>query len=362
MLTGMTFLQGYILTEHLGIPRAQQGKLTGDLQFWTEIVAVLLASPFGILSDRIGRRPVMVFGVCMFALGYALYPFAASADELLVYRLIYAVGAAACATMIASLANDYPEERSRGTMIGIGSTMNVLGVMAVALGLSQLPALLVPRGIKAVAAGKVTFGLAALVCAASAVVFHAGLKGGTPASSGERASLGVLLGSGLRAAANPRIALSYAVSFTGRADVVIKGMFLSLWAIHDGHDWGLTPGQAMARFGLVLGFMQAVSLLWQPLFGMVMDRLNRVTAVIIAMAFASTGYLAMGRISSPLDFAMLPAFAVLSIGSSSAIISSIALVGQEAPLRERGSVIGYDRAMGGGRHSRVQQGRRRVVR
>jgi MFS family permease len=186
------------------------------------------------------------------------------------------------------------------------------------------------------------FGTAALLCFASAAVFRFGLKGGTPAAAGERATLGVLLGSGLRAAANPRIALSYAVSFTGRADVVIKGMFLSLWAIHDGREWGLNPGEAMARFGLVLGFMQAVSLVWQPLYGMMMDRLNRVTAVIIAMAFAGSGYLAMGLISSPLDFAMLPAFAVLTIGSSSAIISSIALVGQEAPLRERGAVIGMN--------------------
>jgi MFS family permease len=340
MLTGMTFLQGYILTEHLGIPRADQGRLTGDLQFWTEVVAVILASPFGILSDRVGRRPVMIFGVCMMGIGYLLYPYAESADELLGFRLIFAVGASASATMLGSLANDYPAEQSRGTMIGFGSTMNVIGVMFVALGLSQLPAVLTPRGVDAITAGKIMFGIAALMCLVSAGVFRAGLKGGTPADATERASLKVLMGSGLRAAANPRIALGYAVSFTGRADVVIKGMFLSLWAIHDGHEWGLSPGAAMARFGLVLGFMQGVSLLWQPLFGVMMDRLNRVTAVIIAMAFASSGYMAMGLITSPLDFAMLPAFAVLTIGSSSAIISSIALVGQEAPVRERGAVIG----------------------
>ena len=340
MLTGMTFLQGYILSEHLHIPRGQQGGIVGDLQFWTEVVSVILTNPFGIMSDRIGRRPVMIFGVLMMGIGYLLYPFATSVAGLMGYRLFFAVGASACATMIASLSNDYPAERSRGTMIGFSSSMNVIGVMFIALGLSQLPALLVPRGVEPVAAGKLMFGIAAALCFVSLGIFRWGLKGGTPVAPGERADLRTLFGSGLRAASNPRIALAYATSFTGRADVVIKGMFLSLWAIHDGHELGMNPGQAMARFGLVLGFMQGVSLVWQPLYGLLMDRVNRVTAVVIAMAFASAGYLSMGLITSPLDFAMLPAFAVLTIGSSSAIISSIALVGQEAPLTQRGSVIG----------------------
>jgi hypothetical protein len=242
--------------------------------------------------------------------------------------------------MISSLPNDYAQDRSRGTMIGFGSTLNVIGVMFVAMGLSQIPALLTPRGTDPVTAGKIMFGIAAALCFVSVAIFRWGLKGGTPVAHADRAGLRVLLGSGMRAAANPRIALAYATSFTGRADVVIKGMFLSLWAIHDGREWGLSPGAAMARFGIVLAIMQAISLVWQPLFGMIMDRLNRVTAVAIAMAFASSGYLSMGLITSPLDFAMLPAFAILTIGSSSAIISSIALVGQEAPVRERGAVIG----------------------
>jgi len=38
MLTGMSFLSGYILTEHLHIPVAEQGGLTGDLGFWSDVV------------------------------------------------------------------------------------------------------------------------------------------------------------------------------------------------------------------------------------------------------------------------------------------------------------------------------------
>ena len=57
-LTGMSLLQGYILTVHLELPRGIQGTVSGDLSFWTEIVMVLMFIPFGILADRVGRRPM----------------------------------------------------------------------------------------------------------------------------------------------------------------------------------------------------------------------------------------------------------------------------------------------------------------
>jgi MFS family permease len=145
--------------------------------------------------------------------------------------------------------------------------------------------------------------------------------------------------SGLRAARNPRIGLSYAAAFAARSDLVIKGLFLALWAIQDGMQQGLNPGQAMARFGVMLAIMSGTSLVAAPFFGWLMDHVNRVTATLIALAFACCGYLSMGIITSPLDFEMLPYFLVLSLGSSFMLKASLGLIGQEAPLRERASVI-----------------------
>ena len=47
----------------------------------------------------------------------------------------------------------------------------------------------------------------------------------------------------------------------------------------------------------------------------------------------------MGIISSPLDNAMLPFFALLAIGQGSAIIASVTLLGQEASAAERGTIV-----------------------
>lgn len=339
MLAGMNILQAYVLTENLQIGRGEQGTVTGNLAFWQEIIAILLIKPCGVLADRIGRRPVMVAGICIIALGFALFPFAASVTELTVYRAIFAVGSAALAAVIAVVTNDYPAENSRGKLQGFGSLMAAFGVLFVSLVLAQIPAVLRARGVDPVSAGQVMFLAAAAICIASSVVLQFGLKGGVPTTGAERPGWRRLLASGFRAGRNPRILLSYVCAFSGRADNALKGTFVSLWALAAAPAAGLSAAEALARAGLVVGFMGAVGLVWTPLFGFLLDRLNRVTGVALAMGLAGAGFASMGFITSPLDLAMLPAFALLSIGQLSAILASVTLVGQEAPAAERGSVI-----------------------
>ncbi len=338
-LTGMSLLQGYILTEHLDIPRRTQGTISGDLAFWTEIITLALFVPFGILADRIGRRPIIAFGLFMLGLGWGLYPFATSVTHLLVFLIIYAVGVAATAGILATLVNDYPQERSRGKFIGFTSMCNVLGTIFVARIIGSIPAALGERGVDPVTGGKVMFLTMAGICAITVVVVLTALKAGTPVKARQRPPTGELLTSGLRAMRNPRISIAYAGAFAARSDVVIKGLFLALWAIQAGDQLGLNPGQAMARFGTMIAIMYIVSLASAPLFGWFIDQVNRMTATIVALVFATAGYLSMRIMSSPLEFSMLPYLVILTLGSGFMTKSSMALIGQEAPVKERGSVI-----------------------
>lgn len=339
MLSGASLLLAYLLTEHLNIPRPQQGTVSGELSFWVEVVAILLYNPFGVLADRIGRRPVYIIGMLFIALGYGLMPFATTADELLAYRLVYAVGMAATSGTMATLTSDYPREDSRGLMIGVTSIFNTLGAIFVAGVIGRIPAWLAGYGYDPVTGGKTMYLTAAALCLFTVIVARVGLAPGTPVARHERPPVKKLLGSGLRAAGNPRIALAYAGSFAARSDLVIKGLFFALWAIQDGFKQGLNPGQAMARFGIMIIIMSGVSVVSAPIFGWFIDRVNRVTAFIVALCFASCGYLSMVMITSPLDFAMAPFFIVISLGSSFMMKASLSLVGQEANRAERGSVL-----------------------
>ena len=339
MLSGGPILTGYLLTEHLGIPRGQTGTIAGELSFWVEIVAILLFNPFGVLADRIGRRPVFIMGILIIGVGFGLSPFATTANELLIYRMIYAVGMAATAGTMATLTSDYPREDSRGLMVGITSIMNTLGAMFVAGVLARIPAALAGYGYDAVTGGTVMFMVAAVLCVVASIAARYGLAAGTPVARQDRPKTSTLIKSGLRNARNPRIALAYAGSFAARSDLVIKGLFLTLWAIQDGFRQGMTPGESMARFGIMLILMSSVGIVSAPVFGYFIDRVNRLTAFIVALVCATTGYLSMGLITSPLDFAMWPYFVVITWGSGFMMKSSLSLVGQEAPIKERGSVI-----------------------
>jgi MFS family permease len=338
-LTGMSILQPYILTEHLDIPRRVQGTLSGDLSFWTEIVMLLLFMPFGILADRIGRRPVYVLGISLIGLGWGLYPFAGSTMELLFYRLIFAAGVAATTGTLSTLVNDYPTERSRGKYIGMTAMLNILGTIFAARIIGGIPEQLSLRGYDAVTGGTVMFTSMAAICFLTAVIARFGLKAGTPVNKRDRLPARELYKSGLRAARNSRIAFSYAAAMAARSDVVIKGLFLALWAVQSGRQMGLSSGEAMAKFGTAIAVMYAVSFVSAPLFGWFIDKVDRMTAMCVALFVAASGYLAMYFLSSPIDFAMLPLLIVLTLGTGFMVKAQMALIGQEAPVKERGSVI-----------------------
>lgn len=338
-LSGIAILQSYILNAHLHIPRGEQGTLAGNLAFWSELVGLVLFVPFGMASDRIGRRPVLSFGFALVGLGWALYPFAGDTTELLQFRLIYAVGAAAVAGTLATLVNDYPIDASRGKLIGVTSVMNTLGTMFFGGVIGRIPDLLAERGYDLDDGGKVMFLTGATLCAVMAVLCARGLKAGTPLARAERAPPAELAAAVGRALRNPRIALAYAGALIARSDVVIKGLFLSLWAIHAGREAGMSPGRAIAQFGTVIIIMYIVSLVSAPVFGWFIDQVNRVTAMIVALVVASAGYLSMWFVESPLDMAALPLLVLLTLGTGFMVKSAMALIGQEAPVRERSSVI-----------------------
>jgi len=74
MLAALSFLQPLIL-KIIGIDRAIQGTLSGDLNFYQELVVLFLVPFVGATADKLGRRPLMLAGLaiiacCMLLLAY----------------------------------------------------------------------------------------------------------------------------------------------------------------------------------------------------------------------------------------------------------------------------------------------------
>ncbi len=346
VLAGMNFIQGYILTEMLAIPRSNQGTISGNLAFTQEIIAILLVAMFGMLSDRIGRRPVMVFGTLVVAIGFALYPYATSITELFIYRAVFATGAAALSAVLAIIVNDYPQERSRGKLISVHSVLNALGVAVFAILLGRLPTVFTSNGYDPVTSGQYTMLLVAGLTFVSGLIFLRGLKGGTPEKHYNKPSVGELVKVGIESAKNPRIALAFGATLLARADVSVNGIFISLWAITSGAALGLSAGEAIKRVVVVIVITNLLSIVWAFVFGSIIDRINRVTAMVIAMSLGTVAYGSMYFVDSPLNYSNLPFFILISASAIGTVIATSSLIGQEAPMRQRGTVIGVSTFFG----------------
>ncbi|ASQ90094.1 MFS transporter [Prosthecochloris sp. GSB1] len=340
MITFLSIGQTYILNVHLGIPVSEQGAISGDLVFWTELVTLLFFIPAGILMDRIGRKQVYVAGFVLMGITYALYPFASSVNALLLFRVFYALAIVAIAGALSTVLVDYPAERSRGKMVALIGLLNGLGIVITNQFFGSLPELLTSRGIGKIEAGFITHLSIALLAVVTALVCAAGLKKGIPVNSSERLPLGELFKSGFTAAKNPKILLSYSAAFIARGDQSINGTFLSLWGITAGLAMGMESGEAFRKGTTIFIITQIAALLWAPLIGPVIDRINRVSALALCMFLAMIGNLSVLLLENPFEPIGYLVFILLGIGQISVFLGAQSLIGQEAPRATRGSVLG----------------------
>ena len=356
----LSISQPYVLTEIVGIPPEEHGRITGFLVTMQEIVALLLIGSIGALSDRFGRRPLFALGVLVAGIGFALYSTAQSEFDLYLYRFVYAIGVAAAGVMIAVTAADYPAESSRGKLSGVTGFLNGLGVaVAAALVLPRLPALFQAQGASAADAGRYMLLVMAAVAIVTAIVMQAGLKGGTPTGRSVKVSLRKAMWIGLsQGRVSPRLAVCYAGSFIARADLTLVAVFVSLWLQQVGRNEGLDSAAAFKKTGIMLAIIPMSSLLWAPVAGFLIDRFHRLACVCAALLVAGIGYVLLGLQENPFTVIGYLGAVLVGIGQMSVILTVTGLLGQETPLDVRGSVIGFRKPVWRGRHPDDQPSRR----
>ncbi|MFT4591846.1 MAG: MFS family permease [Gammaproteobacteria bacterium] len=343
----ISFIQPYLLTEILHMPASEQGTFTGLLHSLQEALTILLTGFIGALSDRSGRRKLFALGFAIMAFGYLLMPLSESATQLIIFRCLFAIGAAMVPIMMLACHIDYIQDRSLGRWIGVTAILTGAGAVFMAIVLVKTPEMFLNAGADAVAAGRYAYWVGAAMCLLSATLLWLGLSNQKPAAP-ERSEVWKQLYAGIRAGLdNPKLMLSYFAAFIGRGDLVIISVFFSLWITQDGADAGIGTAEALARAGIMFGIIQLSAMVWAPLIGMIADRVNRVTALAFGLSIGAVGYFWMGQVEDPFGSGMLPAAILLGIGEISVIISANTLMGQEAAPNIRGAIVGVYGLMGG---------------
>ena len=338
----INFIQPLVF-QGLEVPSDQQGTLTANLGLLSDVIALGVMVIIGAVSDRTGRRVIVMVGFLLLIVGLGLYPRAEGIAQLYLFRGIVGLGMGVISTAMLTVIQDYPQDRSRGKYTGMNSVFSGLGVMVMAVGIMRLPEMFVEGGATQNAAVINTF----LVCVGigifAALLARFGLSGALPDPDHRTESVfGGVSDAIAEARKNPRLLLSFIAAFAARGDLAVAGTYFALWFMYIGTAQGIDSTEVATISGQYFGLLNLAIMVWAPIYGVIIDRVNRVTAVTLGLATASAGYFLMGSIDNPFNPAIIiPACILLGMGETSAVVSCGSLVGQEAPPRIRGSVIGF---------------------
>src|ERR1700712_388248 len=97
---------------------ASQSQMQWAVDSYALVFAGLLITA-GVLGDRLGRKKVLIFGMAAFGTTSALCSFASSSTELILFRALMGIGAAAVQPQTLSIIQNVFEPRERGKAIGI---------------------------------------------------------------------------------------------------------------------------------------------------------------------------------------------------------------------------------------------------
>lgn len=341
LLSFVNQIQPFLLTNFLGIPVAEQGVVTGGLTFWEELVGLFAVALGGVLSDKLGRRPVFALGFLILGLGFFLFPFAGSLRMLLGFKVLFSVGSVLTVGMMSAVVADYVINRDRGKANGYGGIMNGMGAIFAVFVLVQIPGWLIEGGMGVREAGRITYWIAAGLAGLSALVMWLGLKAGRHDESLDEPSFRQLLRDGIAATRDPGVALAYGGSFVARGHLLVMGSFLALWINKAGTVQGIAPGEITAQLGIIIGISQSVALFGAPIYGWLSDRTNRVVAVIVSNVVAVLGFGGLYFVDDPFSGMMIGMASLAALGQIGSIITTQVLIQQQAPLAVRGSVIGF---------------------
>ena len=332
--------QAYLLTDGLKWPRERLGRAQGNLSSTDELVALFMVVIWGVISDRIGRRPVFAAGFLLMSLALFLYPLAGSVygsgasvfNSLLFYRVIFAFGGSAAADMLTVVVADYAGEGRRARLSGIMGFSTGLGAC---FGVFVLVRAVAWMGIKG------SFWLASALMAVGFLIVALGVKPAPKAASEDKETVVVercwwkkmVIGFKL-VRSKPALVAAYLGAFVARGDSIMLPVFLSPWIA------SLNANQDAKTASKIVGYSQLMALLGAPLIGWLGDRFGRGKLMCFIALLSATSQASMLFLQDPTSKVAILLVCLQGFAQIGMIIGSMAVLAAEAPPESRGAVGG----------------------
>jgi DHA1 family tetracycline resistance protein-like MFS transporter len=270
-----------------GIDRAAE--IGGWLLFAYAIMQFVFSPIIGGLSDRFGRRPILLITLAALGVDYAMMAWSPTLWWLFVGRMISGIMGATWAAANSCVA-DVVEPAKRGSVYGLLGGAGAAGfVLGPALG-----------GAFGLLGDRVPFIVASVLCLIGAVYGAYALKETLPPEKRRAFSLARAnpFGTMLQMAKAPLVLgcliTIFFMQFAAQSNFAVWSYYGTLQ-----FDWApLTIGATVALFGILLALIQGL------LVGKVIDRFGAVPTAVYSLFFAIPSYLIIGFASST-EFAIL---------------------------------------------------------
>lgn len=292
------------------------------------LMQFIFAPGWGRLSDRVGRRPVLLVGLFGSALSYLAFGLAGSLAVLFVARAASGMMGANIGVAQAYIADvTPPQDRAKG-----------MGMIGAAFGLGFIfgPAL---GGLLSRFGPEWPFLGAAALSAANGVVAYFRLpeslppsaRAAQPARAGLRARLATVVG------ASPRLRRLYATAFLTTLALSAVEATLAMWAVR---RWLLTQesiGYGFAAIGLVAALAQGV------LVARLVKRMGERRSALLGLALLAVAMAAVPL--APTLPLVAAALALWAIGQGAATPAVTAMISHQAGPAEQGRILAASQSL-----------------
>ena len=339
------------------------GSINGAMQSIGQVAMLLFIGILGVLSDRIGRKPLAVTGFAVLAVFFVLFlysntiasflgipsdtaatlcaalSFTSDQDAfrsfspglLIAYliRFVIGFGLVMVFPQFKAMIADYTDEKSRGKGMAFNGLMIGLGALLVFTVFSPLGR---RSGIE------MLFYASALIGVVGVLMSFLGLKERLPERKEQNAGVKELIHVVRKSLA---MKASYLCALVTRVDVPITATYLITWAVQIAPRYSMSSETASFKGAVPMMVMSTFTLVAFPVFGILLDRWGRVPTIILALFLGGMGFLIIAGAPSPfLSSATLIGVTLVGCSVCGAVVGSSALAADASPPELMGSTLG----------------------
>jgi MFS family permease len=338
------------LMDVAGLDRRHLGKVTGSMGIIYDIIRITFVGVFGALSDRFGRKTLLITGAIVSALSYFYFAFTPNMAVLLGVNLILLAMQIVTPQLLPTFF-DYTLPHCRGRIsslfafsmtLGVFLSYRILGPMSREFTIPSF--ILLGSWISLVVVVLVWLGIVDLTPAREKVDLKWKSILATTKNSFKNFSDAWPI-----VRKSPGLLFTYAVAFVEKSDVAVQILFFFAWAVAAARQFHITTSEATAEAAITISWGSLVALTTYFIGGLIIDRFGRKVALMVGLLFSGTAFVFLGFLDNPFVVWAAVAIAMRGFGTSAASLSTYALVSDLSPKELVGTILGgYNMAAAAG--------------